>query len=113
MPKNVTQIKFTIDTDVVSVFRARCEAEGVSMASVILQFMKTCQPTKIIRKTKLDSRALRKKAVMEIMTLLDDLLQRETNYRDNIPEQFQSRYETADHACEQMELAISYLDDAF
>ena len=112
MSNGMTQIKFTIDTDTVSAFKARCASEGVSMASVISQFMETCRPVRSI-KAKTGTRLLRKASVLEIMGLLDDIMQKESDYRDNIPEQFQSRYETADHACEQLAQAISCLEDAF
>ena len=58
-----TQVKFTVDFDTVSAFKARCASEGVSMASVIGQFMKKCQLAKAIN-IKADSRPLRKKAVL-------------------------------------------------
>ena len=112
MPTTMEQIKFTIESDIVSVFKVRCRLEGVSMTSVIRQYMKTCQPAKepII---KADTRPLRRKAVSEIAGLLNDIMQMEEQYRDNIPEQFQSRYESADQTCEQLSQAISYLEDAF
>ena len=107
------QVKFTIDSDTVSSFKARCACEGVSMASVISQLMKKCQPVKAV-KVKTDTRPLRKKAVLEIIDLLYyDVMQKESEYRDSIPEQFQSRRETADQACEQLSQAISCLEDAF
>jgi len=112
MSDAMTQVKFTIDSDTVSAFKARCASEGVSMASVISQFMRTRQPAKAV-KVKTDTRPLRKKAILEIIVLLDSIMQKESDYRDNIPEQFQSRRETADQACEQLSQAISCLEDAF
>ena len=112
MPNGMTQIKFTIDTDTVSVFKARCASKGVSMASVVSQFMKTCRPAgSVIAKT--DTRPLRKNAVLEIVGLLDGIMQKESDYRDNIPEQFHARRETAEEACEQLSQAVSCLEDAF
>lgn len=107
-----TQVKFLIDSDTASSFKARCASEGISMASVISQFMKNCRPVKAV-KVKTDTRPLRKKAVLEIMELLDDIMQKESEYRDNIPEQFQSRQETANQACEQLCQAISCLEEAY
>jgi len=112
MSKPMEQIKFTIESDTVSSFRARCRLEGVSMTSVIRQYMITCQPAKGV-KIKADTRPLRRKAVSEIIGLLDGIMQMEEQYRDNIPEQFQSRYESADQTCEQLAEAISCLEDAF
>jgi len=107
-----TQVKFTIDADTVSAFKARCACEGVSMASVIGQLMKKRQPAKAVN-IKTDSRLLRKKAVHEIIGLLDNIMQKESDYRDNIPEQLRSRWETADQACEQLSQAISCLEESF
>ena len=112
MPNGMTQIKFTINTDTVSAFKARCASKGVSMASVISQFMNICRPDRSV-KAKTGTRPLRKNAVLEVIALLDDIMQKESDYRDNIPEQFQSRYEAADHACEQLSQAIPSLEDAF
>jgi len=82
------------------------------MASVIRQLMITSQPEKGT-KIKTNTRPLRKRAVLEIIDALNSILQMEADYRDNIPEQFQSRYEAADQTCEQLTQAISCLEDAF
>jgi len=112
MSKSKTQIKFTIDSDSVSTFKAECMAEGVSMASVINQWMKGGRSAKAIN-MKMDTRPHRKKSVREIIGLLEGLLQNEERYRDAIPEKFQTRYEVADEACEQLSQAIACLEDAF
>jgi len=106
------QIKFTIESDIVSKFKGRCKTEGVSMTSVIRQYMETGKPTKNIR-LKTDTRPFRKKAVLEIISMLNDIMQAEEQYRDSIPEQFQSRYETSNQTCEQLSQAIICLEDAF
>ena len=112
MAKSTVQVKFTIDFDTVAVFKARCAAQGVSMASVICQFMKDGHPVKGI-KMKASARPHRRKAVLEIIGLLEEIMEMETKYRDNIPEQFEARYEAADQACDHLAQAISYLEDAF
>ena len=112
MPKPVEQIKFTIESDIVSAFKFKCNTQGVSMASVIREFMQTSKPLKSV-KIKTDTRPLRKKAVSEIIVLLNAIIQMEEQYRDNIPEQFQTRFETADETCEQLSQAISCLEEAF
>jgi len=110
MPKTVAQIKFTIETDIVSSFRARCADEGVSMTSVIRDFMKTCRP---VRGAKMHTRPLRKKAVLEAIGLLNHILELESEYRDHIPEQFAQRIDAADYSCEQLSEAIACLEEAF
>lgn len=62
---------------------------------------------------KTETRPLRKKAVLEIMSLLEDIRQKEEDYRDAIPEQFATRYETSDQTCEQLSQAISCLEEAY
>ena len=112
MSKTMVQVKFTIEADIVSAFKARCVSADVSMASVISQFMKTSRPTKGI-KTKIDTRPQRKNAVSEYIGFLENLMYNEEQYRDAIPEQFVSRYEAADNTCEQLAQAISNLEDAY
>ena len=112
MSGTATQVKFTIDSDIVSAFKARCAGESVSMTSVIRHYMKTCQPTKDV-KTKMLTRPLRKRAVMEIIGLLNTIMELEAEYRDHIPEQFAQRYEDADRACGQLSEAIACLEDVF
>ena len=106
------QIKFTIESDIVSKFKIKCKTEGVSMTSVIRQYMEIGKPAKN-NKLKADTRPHRKKAVSEIIGMLNNIMQMEEQYRDNIPEQFQSRYEISDHTCEQISQAIICLEDAF
>jgi hypothetical protein len=112
MSKAMTQIKFTIDSDIVSAFKARCADEGVSMTSAIRRFMLTSQPSKEL-KPKLSTRPLRKKVVTEIVSILNNAMELELAYRDNIPEPFAQRYEAADHTCNRLEEAIDSLEDAF
>jgi len=112
MPKAMTQIKFTVDSDVATAFKARCADIGVSMTSVICQWMKNARVEKTV-KTKTDTRPLRKKAVAEIIGLLNNILELESEYRDLIPEQFTQRYETADRTCDQLSEAIACLEEAY
>jgi hypothetical protein len=112
MLNQTTQVKFTIEVGIVSEFKARCEKEGVSMTSVVRQFMQTCQPGKEL-KAKTMSRPLRRKAVIDMIRLLNVILELETDYCDKIPENFTQRQEDADHACEQLAEAIACLEGAF
>jgi len=112
MPDAMTQIKFTIESDIVSVFKARCAGKGVSMTSVVREWMKICDLT-WASKFSFSTRLQRKKAVLDIISMLGSVLDFEEEYRDNIPESFTQRYETADRACEQLTEAIDCLEDAF
>jgi hypothetical protein len=112
MATSKVQVKFTIESCVVDAFKLRCSDKGISMASVICEWMKTGRPTTSLV-LESQTRSLRKKSVMEIIDLLEDIAQNEEDYRDAIPEQFQSRYEVANQACELLNEAISCLQDAY
>jgi hypothetical protein len=106
------QIKFTIESDIVSAFKSQCASKGVSMASEIRQFMKTCRPTRDT-KTKIQTRPQRRKAVQKIITLLNDIILMESQYWENIPENFTQKQEEAENACEYLSDAIASLEEAF
>jgi len=108
----MTQIKFTIDSDIVAAFRAKCMVGGVSMTSVVRQWMSTRQPAKGVEAKPL-TRPKRRMAVMKIIALLEEILAMEEQYRDSIPEQFTQRYEWSEHACEHLGEALDSLRDAF
>ena len=112
MPNKMTQIKFTIDSDIVASFKANCMAGGVSMTSVIRQWMCTRQPTKDVEPKPL-TRPKRRIAVMKIIALLSEILEMEERYRDSIPEQFVQRYEWSEHTCDYIVEAIDNLRAAF
>jgi hypothetical protein len=112
MSNATTQIKFTIESDIVSSFKARCASQGVTMTSVIRQWMATGCPSSGV-KTGMDTRPHRRKTVMEYIISLNELMCMESEYRDNIPEQFTQRYEAADHTCEQLAEALACLEDAY
>lgn len=112
MPKSMVQVKFTIDSKIASAFKARCASESVSMASVISRFMETSKPEKS-KKENIGTRPQRKKAVLQYIGLLENVLYMEEQYREAIPEQFVSRYETANDTCGNLSEAISCLEDAY
>jgi len=112
MANTMTQVKFTIEADIVAAFKARCESEGVSMASVIRRWMAAGQPARAPT-AKADTRPHRRKTVAELTGVLETVLQKEDEYRAAIPEAFQSRLEAADWACGQLETAIDCLQNAF
>ena len=112
MSSKMIQVKYTIEADIVSGFKDRCKSEGISMTSVIRQIMKTNHFDSNTRKTP-HTRPMRRKAVQEITDFLRLILVLEEQYRDSIPEQFEQRIETADHACEHLSEAIVCLEEAF
>jgi hypothetical protein len=112
MNNSMTQIKFTIEAAVVSNFKTRCARIGVSMTSAVRQFMITSRPSRDV-KTNTKTRPMRKKAVSEIINLLNNIMFAEEQYRDDIPEQFVQRYEKADYSCNKLYEALECLEQAF
>jgi antitoxin component of RelBE/YafQ-DinJ toxin-antitoxin module len=112
MSKASAQVKFTIDAETVSRFKARCASGGVSMTSAVRGFMNGCQQAETVRQ-KTDTRPNRNRAAGEIIGALKEILQNGEEYRNRIPEQFQGRHEAADRACEQLSQAIECLEDAY
>jgi len=108
----VTQVKFSIDSDIVAPFKARCASGGVSMASEIARFMQARKPRGEAKPSCL-TRPLRRKAVAGIIDALNAILSAEEDYRDSIPEQFAQRLDVSEHSCDQLSEAISLLEDAF
>jgi hypothetical protein len=108
----MTQIKFTIESGIVSAFKARCAVSGISMAEAARQWMKSDRPTRGV-KARVDTRPHRRRAVEDAIRLLEMVLQAEQDYRDAIPEVFQSRLDSAGSACEELEQAIECLGNAF
>ena len=112
MTDRMTQIKFTIDSSIVAAFKAKCLAGGVSMTSVVSQWMCTCQPKKSVEPKPL-TRPKRRMAVMKIIALLNEILAMEERHRGSIPEQFTQRHEWSQHACDHLAEAVDKLRDAF
>jgi hypothetical protein len=112
MLRGLKQVKFTIEAGIVSAFKARCEEEGISMTAAIRQFMESGQLTKAPQ-LKMSTRPQRRKAVKEVISLLNDILWFEEEYGANIPEQFEQRIEVSDHSSEQLAEAITCLEEAF
>lgn len=106
------QIKFTIESEIVSDFKSQCASKGVSMTSEIREFMKACRPARST-KTKIQTRPQRRKSVEKIIASLNDIMFMESQYCENIPEQFAQKQEAAEHACEYLSDAIASLEEAF
>ena len=112
MGSMMTHIKFTIEADIVSTFRARCASKEVSMAAAVRKWMSDLQPAREAGRGTF-TRLKRRKTVTDIVELLSEVLEMEEQYRDAIPEQFTQRCEAADHACEHISEAIAALEEAF
>jgi len=103
------QMKFWINPELASAFKASCESANVSMASELSQFMRQSigeRTTQGGYAPDLSSTRKRRACVVQIIKLLARVKCNEERYLDNIPESFQSS-----DAYEVSELRISQLDE--
>ena len=103
MPNCLSQVKFTIDSDIIADFKARCASNEISMTAAVRRFMSDSAAA-TITSPNLDTRPHRKAAVADIVRSLQSLLLSEQSYRDAIPEQFASSLETADNSCDCLDM---------
>ena len=112
------QVKICVKSEIAAGFKSKCIADGVSMASRIRGFMETevGRPTlKIHAANAVFTRGQRRKAIKNILDLLEKILVMETLYMDNIPDNLRNSivYEKAEQAISSMEDAINLLTDAY
>ena len=103
------QVKVSVSQDIADAFKKMCVAKNVSMASVITEFMADFSKTAANKNESKDYATRRKRriALNAVINQLEQIKNREEQYRDNIPENLQGSvvFETA-------EQCISYLDEA-
>lgn len=114
------EVKASLDKDLVGQFKAKCKENGVSIASALATHMseycgKPLQPKKRKKALPYDTRPKRRKGAANIADQLDDILQYETIYRENIPENLENsmRAEAADISIEKLTEALEALRDAY
>jgi hypothetical protein len=116
MAKN-RQLKISVEPELADRFKLACTTDGVSMASEITKFMERRAGEKYAGpdRVRLTTRRHRRKAVREVISLLNKTAQAEEAYRDNIPENLQgsAAYESADAALSNIEDAVSVLEGVF
>jgi hypothetical protein len=113
MSRKMKQVKFTIEGDIISSFKAKCRNSGESMTSAIRQFMSNQQALVKSERDQTKTRPKRRIVVTRMISLLSEILEKEEEYRDSIPEAFTRRYEISEHACEYLSEAINCLEEAF
>jgi hypothetical protein len=119
------EIKASLEKDLVKQFKARCKENEVSIASVLAMHMREycgkpfCEkplPSKEHKKTiQCDTRPKRRKMVSIIADQLDDILQSETVYRENIPDNITNsmRAEAADYSIDKLSDALELIREAY
>jgi len=114
---NYTQVKFWAPPETAAAFKAKCIAEGVSMASAVIGFMKDKIDAPATAKQPLDitSRRKRRKAVEILVSMVAAILEAEQRYIDRAPENLRgaSAYEVAEETVSALEEALEALKVAY
>jgi len=106
-----TQIKVSVQPEIATHFKVKCQTKGVSMASEISRFMRgenkkpdTCS-----------TRQRRRKALASAIAQLEEIREAEKQYWDNIPINLQNApaYEAAEQAVSALEEALELLYHAY
>ena len=118
--KHYSEVKASLKKELVEEFKAKCKENGVSIASVLaMQMSEYCGKTikqKERKKTlPYDTLPKRRKLVAAIADQLDDILQYEIAYRENMAPNFQNsmRAESADHRIETLEETLDAIREAY
>ena len=108
-----TQIKVSVDSDIVTAFKKACISLNVSMASVLSQHMADYSKSVIKPKgvPNYSTRRRRRAAIKRIIEQLEQMKNWEESVRDNTPENLQgsSAYDAAEEAVSSLEEAIDVL----
>jgi hypothetical protein len=118
------EIKASLEKDLVKRYKARCKENEVSIASVLATHMREycgkpfCGPLPSKEGKKpmqCDTRPKRRKMASIIASQLDDILQCETAYRENIPDNLTNsmRAEAADYSIDKLSDALELIRDAY
>jgi len=108
-----TQVKVSIKKEIATEFKAKCQRNGVSMASEISRFMCGQSPKKA--EPKVSTRQQRRKTLNKAIMLLEAIADAEQDYKDNIPINLQNsqRYEAAEQAVSMLEESLNILYNTF
>ena len=108
-----TQLKVSVPSQIAAAFKASCLTSGVSMASVLSQYMATYSAayTKNGSAPALSTKRQRRSAITKVIVQLTQILRSEESYRDRIPENLQasSVFDAADQWVSVLEDAIESL----
>lgn len=122
---NYDQVKISINPVVASSFRAACAAAGVSIASVLSQFMVEYTATEVIQHAQhaskktlaisLSTRKKRSSTVRKLIYQLEQVREAEEQSMENIPENLRSAgpFEEAEERIHLMDEAIEILEGLY
>jgi hypothetical protein len=114
-----SQIKIAVSPELAAAFKAFCKAEGTTVTWELSTYMSgrcgISKPQKRPPKDPLATRGGRRKLLAGARQLIEQVLDAESAYRDNIPENFHGavNYEAAEQCVADLEEALELLEGAF
>ena len=113
-----TQVKVSVKPEVAAAFKSACEANDVSMATTLSDFMSQYSGIATQKGNyapNLSTRRQRRAFVQAIRQQLERVRDNEEIYRDNIPENLQggSAFETAEQCIAALEEVLDLLGSAY
>jgi hypothetical protein len=108
-----TQVKISVDSQIAAAFKSSCSTSGVSMASVLSQYMATysAASAKNASALSLSTKRQRRAAIAKVILHLQNILHSEEAYRDRIPDNLQSSsvFDAAEHWVDILENVVDSL----
>ena len=117
-----TQVKLSVNPEIAATFKASCFKKGVSMASEITRFMvgesdfaNPSDTDSSKSSVAVGTRAQRRKAAKHILELLGHIIDAETQYMDNMPQNLRNsrNYDMAEQSLASLEGAFESLENAY
>ena len=115
---NYKQFNVAIGLELAEAFKSACDANGEPMRQAAVRLISeyVSKPLPDVRTaavTDYSTRAKRKRALGTVLEQLEDLLDAESAYRDNIPESMYNKHESAERAVEAYEEAVAILEETY
>jgi len=113
-----TQVKVSVPKQIAAAFKANCSSAGVSMAGEIIRFMSgqigAGNPEKKSAGA-YSTRQQRRKALNSVIAQIQEIMDAEQNYMDNIPENLQNSvsHDAAEQTVSALDEALSVLNEAY
>ena len=115
------QIKVSVKPEIATAFKISCKDNGVSMASILSQFMseysnlsQTKSAKKIIHEST-STRGRRRQSIKTLIQKIELIRDAEAQYLDNIPENLKGskRFDAADESVSVLDEVIELLETAY
>jgi len=111
------QVKVSVQPEIAEAFKEKCKSDGVSIAGEITRFMRDqCgKPSPPDPAFKIATRQQRRKALVILIEQLEAIMDAESQYMENIPENLQNsiRYEAASQSTRTLQDAIDNLNEVY